>query len=310
MRSLITGLIIILGATSASAATTESPLDLSFKPDAGKHFISAGYSSLTAKAKVKVGGAPYLETKTDQSLIGLNYQYGINDELSAGIEVQNTLSQKVALNYDVSAGIANGEQKSSGLADPTLGVSYRLLKDDTAGVNLDLGLTYSPSIIKSKTATTTSNGSMGRGGAETGIRVEVSKKFDAFETYLGLKKTMLSAGSSEDATTGDKTDNSGGGVTTVELAGLYKINSFYTGLGYATSMNESREEKDKLGAITRYESFSSRTLSVYLRYEILPSVSGLTFSYSTGSADNYGRTSAKIEDTQLTGLSLGYVHTF
>jgi len=138
-------------------------------------------------------GALDSTNKHKESTVTQTFGYGVTDDFTI----------QVSDNYDwikaksVAAAGTETDSNSTGFADPTIGATWRALDEKTYPLNWDFIATYAPNLINSKSASTTEDGTVARGGQTAGGGTALSYETKSFTisgrgtaTYLGDRDTL------------------------------------------------------------------------------------------------------------------------
>ena len=168
---------------------------LMYMPSQGKLFgmSSIGYTTFSYDTRNASSGSQTKTSTIDQSKMTF-YQ-----ELAMG--VQDGLSIGGILGYQFSGDIETQTFTSSaakvttsetGLVDPELYLRFRIMNQKTDGMNFDMKGIVSPSFSNKTNATSTEDGSAGRGGFKVGAEGILGSESDTFNWSgaIGVNYTM------------------------------------------------------------------------------------------------------------------------
>jgi hypothetical protein len=104
------------------------------------------------------------------------FAFGITDQLSVNVSEAYGFSGQVRTT--TAAGVTSNNL--SGWEDPTIGVTYRLIDQRSNPMSLDVITHYSPDAFSAHTATSTSDGSIARGGPAADFGLAIGRETRAF----------------------------------------------------------------------------------------------------------------------------------
>lgn len=165
---------------------SEIVMDHHFMVEKGKFLLSAGLGKSTSETSQEYRSQAVARTKESEYDAGLDIKYGIVKGTQIEATVVHALSDEAQIQYGV-ASTKNGTTttyKSDGIYDPVFTLKHRLLTQEFTSLYCDLQLGYSPKMAPAKNASTTTRGTMGRGGQAFLASAEVTKKTHALTTFL------------------------------------------------------------------------------------------------------------------------------
>jgi len=246
--------------------------------------------------KLVLSNADLAAISAKESTPALSFLYGATDRLSFGLGLQYTLSSDEQVDY-VNALYADYSTTSQGLNDPTIFVKGRIFGSQNQHLMGNMHVAVSPGIIEAKSATKTTDGTMGKGGTDVQAGIEIGTPLRTTQVSLSLNYTMRSDRTTKDADTGDESKHSGGNALDAGLSGQVVLTPGTTGaLFYSFQSVASREIKQS-GTVSYTEKdgqYTVHTVGIGLASEIsendvitatysVSKISDIDFDISTGS---------------------------
>jgi hypothetical protein len=242
-------------------------------------FVDRGYFLPRGQFGVELGlGVSSSTTKTENNLLVEREYRATGSELKANLtygilnDLNVFLGTSYVPNYQSENQTTLDKEKSKGMADPSVGIAFRFLKQSEAmPFDMLVALSYSPKGAVEKSATTTDDGNAARGSDAKTIVLGFYRRVTSGEFGLKITHEMAGEKESEDATTGDisKTDAKAG--TTISGTAQFRASQkFYimAGLGL-TRVGESKVTDD-VGNTSAIEAYVLPTFSGGLRIIAVP----------------------------------------
>ena len=291
---------------SVTYSGTSSFMDFGYTPGKKRFAVGTTFRMVNGIQDASFGGRQYLKAEATNQIFGLTGRYGLSDDFSLAIGVDYGLANSVKSTFGPAAGAFNGQSstvKSSGLYDPKWEARYRILNQAKAPVSVFAVVNIQPSVLEAKTGTTNAEGTNGNGGHRATIGAKVAKDSTKFSIGADLSYTYADKTTTADATTGRKTEGTGGGLFGLEASGMYKFmpNLGVIGLvGYG--MSAARELTDSTGTKTTYGDYSLILLGVSARFMVLPEKCYIEAGYAMSlEASRTDRISGVNVDTKING---------
>lgn len=265
--------------------------------------LSASY--VRASAKFKSGGTSLGDYTTDGYLANATLGYGISPNFSLAVSWGYLFEQQVKYENFTPAS-ANGTVKFRGHRDPILGGIWRFF-DNGQGTSVKSALTYSPSLGKSKSGSTTEDGNALNGGDEAMINFTLTTSLSPMtEMAFTLQRDQNFVSKTE---SGAETD--GYGSTSIQGRFLHDTDGgFYFGGGLSVTSSDSYSSKSSTG--TKSDNPSRTSTSVFFEAAAdLDANNGLSGMISTTIPRTEKTSSgADIEYNQSLGLTANWTHQF
>jgi hypothetical protein len=215
--------------------------------------------------------------------------YGITDDLmiDASMAYEPGASRNIRF--------ANGSTStlnSSGLSDPTFGVTYRLLDQLVSPVTFDLFGSYMPDWISSKIATTTSGGSLANGGQEGEIGAALAEETRFLTVRGDFAVDFLGRRDIDDVATGDTFERGGHTNYTLSLTTQTRLSGqFSVNAGVRHTFQSSSSYTDSLKNLTSTLHPGDNTvLDLALNYQFIPDTVVGSVIYRHGLTGDTSRT--------------------
>jgi hypothetical protein len=225
-------------------------------------------------------GAPDYTFHTIDNQISQSLQYGLTDDLSFQFAIAYDASQKRNNIFPDGSVIT---RTSNGFTDPSFGVTWRVIDEENAPVNLDLSASYQPDAFNAKIASPTEDGSIARGGQAAHFGAALSEVMQQF-TIQGAVNANYYGGSSFDNLANDTSSKRDqywtydiGLASQVRLTDLFSINA---GVSHTFNSNFNvMNITNDLASLSRPGDVTS--FNAALNYHIVPNtfVVGLTYAY-------------------------------
>lgn len=283
--------------------------DLNYLVPAKKFSLDAGIESITSKVTLHPPGTAIFEEIRQASSRGkIGLTLGVGNYLNL-----NLRGSVLFLRRTESDSI--GSIDSSGFEDPELGFKWRIASQDLGSpINLDLGLSYSPKMVKALSGTPFKIGNGGRGSAITDATLTLSKKFVENEFLIIANSRATGRERSEDVETGEVREANEHSSFSLLVLGQIPVNDiFYFKFGGVYSTYESYESKDMTSMIvSKYDRYASRGLLLGATLILEPETYYLQFLLRADSADEMKQTAGssvytlKDSSATLVSVSLSY----
>lgn len=162
--------------------------DLSYLPlqDQSASTSDYSHSRTTANVRDSLGAARNSPTTVSNSLMQA-FSHGITDDFT--LRISETYARSNTTN-DFTAGAAT-KTRAFGLDDPVLGMTWRMLDQNTHAVNWDLLASYAPNLVYAVEASPALAGTVARGGSVTTMGTAVSYKTKDFTVYVDGNVTYM-----------------------------------------------------------------------------------------------------------------------
>lgn len=258
--------------------------DLMLMTSAGQGLTIADYSSTTNEIEVKEQSTKQLFAKSKDTAGEISFlaAYGISDRLYAALEIGYLVAKDTKTNYGP-ASADNGvttNTRSQGIEGFGIGAKYRLLEQETAQFNLDLGISYSPKLQTRKNAEVNKRGDAYLGGDLTSVVFQVGNKFQSFSYKLEAALSIYGERTGKDSTSTYVT--TGGNDLSIRLMGQYKFNErFLADFGFGRGAVDSSKVEDDAGNITKEESPDGYGVFAAGYFAINPGSEFIVLDYST-----------------------------
>lgn len=278
--------------TPASAATQSqsdaNPIatrilsDPLFLPGAGQAY---GLSSFTLNqpsgTNTRAGVATGSFNASD-SLFNQTLAYGITNSLTIRFAMgyaSDTRDSTAAKTGDVTIG------NSTGFSDPTFSATYRILDEFRSPLVLDLTASYSPNTFVSESAGAGVNGTIARGGQNTGLSFTLGREMTSFTiagtvgtTYVGQQVTELLSNNTSSQSDAHWSYDAGLSTQTrfTDRVSLNAGVSYSTGGNYGVSNLQT-------GNLHTYDSPVTTAVTLALNYHFVPNrfVGSFTYEFDT-----------------------------
>jgi hypothetical protein len=201
-------LIAALALTSLSAFAdwsmkSEKELnDLMYLPEAKtiSGTTSIDFSKTEVELSTTVGMVSKI--KNDSTTLKQVLGYSINDNSLIGITLAQLLSSKTTYTYGAGSNRPNtsADYKDEGFTDPYVNIKERILHQSDKVFDLDLLVSYSPSLGKHKEASTAVKGNAYRGGDLFQLGIDFGKKYSDKSWKLSAGVDLFGKQKSQDAT--------------------------------------------------------------------------------------------------------------
>lgn len=283
--------------------------DLNYLVPAKRVSFNAGVESIAAKTTLHAEGtAIFEEIRNTQSRGKIGLTLGVGDFLNLGIKGSVLFLSRTEAD-------SIGSIESSGFEDPELGLKWRVASQDLGSpINLDLGIAYSPKMVKALTGSTIKPGNGGRGSAVTDASLTISKKFVENELLIVANSRATGKARSENAETGNVSEKNEHSSFSLVVAGQVPVNDiFYFSFGGIHNSYESYESKDVASMqISKYDRYSSAGILLGATILLEPEVSSLQILLISESVDKMKQTvgnsvyTLKDNSSALVSASLTY----
>jgi hypothetical protein len=230
-------------------------------------------------------GAPDYKFHTITNDISQSLQYGLTDDLTLNFQIAYDPSQK---RNDIFADGSVTSLLSNGFTDPTFGVTWRVIDQANAPVNLDLSASYAPDAFNSKTASPTEDGSVARGGQAAHFGAALSEVMAQF-TLQGSVNGNFYGGSSLDNLTNDTISKRDSYWTyDLDLASQVRLtNQFSINAGVSHTFNSSFNVANLTdGNMAISDPGGVTSLNAALNYHIIPNIFVVSATYAYDMHDN------------------------
>jgi len=175
------------------AAATDVPaqyrlIDLGYFPEQNEKILIAGIHRTQTNLTEKIRTSTIAATVSTALKAKAEVAYGISDRLATSV----TLSHSLTVNRDLTYGPAstvNGTsttEVSRGLYDPEFKLRYLALDEPQRGFRSTLGIMISPSVGEYKVASSTSEGTVARGGHEAKVSGNFVRKGPVFAAEMEM----------------------------------------------------------------------------------------------------------------------------
>ena len=252
-----------------SPDTTRIISDPAYLPTAGQVYGTTAYTfsgKYTGDVNNFAGVKKY-SFDTQQRAITQSLAYGINDNLT--VRLSDTYIPSSKTDFNNVAGPAT-ETRSSGLSDPTIGFTYRIVDQKSSPVNFDVIGSYSPDIIDAKSSTTSHDGTVARGGQQGSLGVATSYETRSFTVLGSVGTNYLGSRDVRNPNTDFTTsvdsswDYFAGVQTQTRITDQFSINAgvTYTTSNHADASNPNVAYTIKNGNVT--------DLNLSLNYAVIP----------------------------------------
>lgn len=314
--------VLAIAQTSESPAV-ETPATESSESNDGVRapiFVDRGYILPRGQFNLSLSaGFMSSTTKTENALLVEREYRMMGSELRAGLSygILNDLNAFLGTSYVPNQESENqttlAKTKSKGMGESTVGIAYRVL-NQSASMPFDmlLGLTYSPKSGVYKSATTTHDGNVARGGDQTEIVLGFFRRVSTGEFGLRLSHDMDGEQENEDATTADKSKVAAKASTSVSGTAQFEVSEkFYIMAGVGLmAVAERKETEDGTGDVTTTEAYVLPTFSGGLRIIAVPQIAYVDLGLSVATAQDVEITSStgingKIKSVAATILTAG-----
>jgi hypothetical protein len=190
--------------------------NLSYYPRQGKFLLTPRLTfSVNDQSSSESNGSPTGSSAIAFSRVDAGVTYGVIDGLRLGVSETELFNSATTH----TAGANTTLTRTSGLSDPTFSAFYRYCEQDAKGLAADLGLTFSPSWVQHTVASTTENGSEGKGYGTLDISAP-------FYWWMGMNEVGL--------TPAFEHEFSGNGVGATTAASYNRGNASY----FATTLDD------------------------------------------------------------------------
>lgn len=285
--------------------------DLSYLAPEKKLSGLVAYSSNNIKYRATDAGIGDINLKKVGQTLGAGVMYGISEKIK--MTVSGAYMPSSTTEFEGS----NVSLRSTGFTDPTIGLIFRPM-EVSKGTNLELqiGLSTSPSLIEAKSATANTDGNIASGRAKNSLNLSVYKKAAVTEFGLEINFEQNESGKDKNAETGIITEYSAVGTTTIGVIGQFAIDdlTFFRvkyGIGNDTATSS---RNTSTGSVTNTSGVSSRALTFAGAYVFDPGRTLLDLGLSFVNADSFTSkspsASLKISDYSSTLFFIGIKHEF
>ncbi len=220
--------------------------------------------------------------QASDSLIEQTLAYGLLDELTIRVAMGYGINRRdstAAATGDVTTGNA------SGFNDPTFSATYRMLDERRSPLVLDLGASYSPDAIVSKSSGGGSDGTIARGGPTAGFSLALGHEMKSLTvaatagtTHVGQQTTQLLANNTSSQSDPYWSYNAGLNSQTRFTDGV----SFNAGASYTRTGNYNVSNL-QTGNPHVYSAPHTRSLNIALNGHFIPNrlVGSITYTYDS-----------------------------
>ena len=234
--------------------------------------IEIGQRLSRNEQSVKYAGVKVLSAIVDTRNTYLQAVHGLapNLEFGGSIDVLGTKSTEIKYGQASTKNGTSQTTKDSGASNPVFGLRYRL--GESQEKSYFLTGHYRPSVTKSKTGTTKSDGNIAEAQTAAIVSLEVVKKIKNSEVRGQVRKGQYFSGTSENAETGDETTY--GAYGTFNLVGEYRkhVNDqLYVGASLEFSTQDGMSFEYKSGK-EEYDSIAMTSFKILGGYLIDPNL--------------------------------------
>jgi hypothetical protein len=289
--------------------------DLHYLPYEGQSQFSFSAASMRHKEDITVSGANFGTAKYNYQTGNLFYAYGLSDRMAIGVSEDIVYVNEEAVVYGPASGSLNGETptfQSDGIADPTIGLDFRLLEQSqTRGINFDIRASYLTKFQEAKGATRTENGNAARGGDGISMDFILSRNIGRNSVKVAVNRTSYGTRTRTSGTT--KAETTGGNSTQVDLAVQSEITSRFV-LGVSCGYySVASTEQNGSGQPLISSSFGFATSGVEAKLVLVPESTfvNLRFDHRNSYYQNASLGTVRLEDdvstAQRFSIGLGFV---
>lgn len=291
--------------------------DLMFMTSAGQGVTIADYSSTTNENEVKEQSTKQLFAKSKDTAGEISFlaAYGISDRLYAALKIGYLVAKDTKTNYGPAStndGLTTNT-RSQGFEGFDIGAKYRLLEQETAKLNMDIGLSYSPKMQTGKNAEVNKKGDGYRGGDLTSVVFQVGNKFQNFSFMLEAALNIYGERTTKDSTSTYVT--SGGNDLSIRLMGQYRFNDrFLADVGFGRGSVDSSKIEDDSGSVTKEKSANGYGIFVSGCFTINPGSEFIVLDYSRVSLGQHelesSGTTFSADESAINRIGLRFISSF
>lgn len=249
--------------------------DLLLIPAKGQTLFQFTYDYTNISQNASFSNSIYNFKETDKgSDLGFSLLYGVSDKLSFGVDLKYGLSKDANIDY-ASSSATDYSTTAKGLYDPAFNLKGNLFDNPNSNFMGNIKLSVSPNIMDAKTATKNSDGTLGKGGTDASVGLEMGTPLKASQLAILLSYTMRSDRTKKDADGNYKNNYSGGNSLGAAVAGQVFLTTGVTGLLFYSFENvDSIEIKGTalnasyLNYTEKDGRYSANTFGAGLSYEI------------------------------------------
>lgn len=285
--------------------------DLNYLVPAKKVSLDIGVESVASQMTLHPQGtAIFEEIRQSESRGKTRLTVGIGDFLNLSLKGSVLFLRRIESD-------SIGSIDASGLEDPELGIKWRIASQDLGSpINLDLGIAYSPKMVKALSGSTLKSGNGGRGSAVTDATFTLSKKFVENELLIVANSRATGQERHENAETGSVSESNEHSSFSLLVAGQIPVNDiFYFRFGGIYSSYESYESKSMSSMlITKYDRYTSRGVLLGATLLLEPETCYLQFLLKTETADEMrlttGNSVYNLKDSSAALISASLTYHF
>ena len=292
---------------SSGAPRAPSFVDRGYLLPRGDFSVELGATVNSTTMKTETSTLIEREFRITSSNIKANLSYGIVNDLNVSLIASFTPNSQVEDQTSFS------KTTSKGMNEPAIGLAYRFLKQSEAmPFDVMLGLLYSPKGAVLKSATTTDDGNVARGGDEKTIAFAFYRRVNAGEFGLTLSYVADGEVQEEDATSGDKTERKAKGRTNLFGTAQFEASEkFYVMAGLGLSRTEEAKSTNlSTNAVVTTDAYVTPSFLGGLRIIAVPQKAFVDLGITVSSAADIktastAGTSGKIKSLSSVDFSAG-----
>lgn len=258
-----------------------------FLPRAGQGYGMSAFAldqptGTNLRAGVATGSFKASDTSFDQT-----FAYGVTNMFTIRVALgyaTNTRDSTAATTGDVTVGNA------SGMNDPTFSATYRMLDEPQSPLIFDVTASYSPDLFASQASGNGLNGTVARGGQNSGFSLALGREMQSFTiaatmgtTYVGQQTTELLSNNTSTQSDAHWSYNVGLNTQT-RFTDRVSLN---LGVSYSTAGNYE-VSNIQTGNPRTYDAPATTALTLAFNFHLVPNqlVGSVTYEYDTFSEAN------------------------
>jgi len=283
-------LAVILGPGGAlafdlSPDATRVVSDPAYLPAQGRFFGSTLYTyGKTTSDLDNYLGLPQSSNQTTVRTATQLFEYGASDDLTFRL---SGFYQSIGSTGNYASG-ATTFTRSGGMSDPTLGLTWRFLDQARHAVSVDFVGSYTPDLIYARSATSSSEGTVARGGATGVLGAAVSRKTKSFTVYGEATATSLGTRAIQNPSNNVVTNYDTSWQYTLFLTTQSRLTGRWSlNLGLAETVNDriAASFVNTVGKLVEFTNTPGRDtrLNAALNFQVVPNrlVASVTYTHDT-----------------------------
>lgn len=306
---------------SAEESDGERLADYLVIPTKGQILSQLTYKSSDTSTKLTLLNVDIDTLTIKESKISYSLLYGYSDRLSFGFDLHNTLSKEARYDY-VSSSLTDFSANSKGLYDPTFKLKGRLFENSDYKGNFNFSL--SPKNVDAKLATKDNDGTMGKGGTDIEVGLDLGTPLKSNQIGVAIKYILRGSRDIDYADGSYRANQSGGNTLNAMIGGQLVISPGITGgLFYlyedsdSTTIDYKALKSGNIDYKMKFVKYVTQYYGLHGAFEInQDNLIYITYQSATANNVDYDLTisgitgSGSLKDIKGTEVSIGWMGRF